>query len=192
MSKANQSIKNDFKLFEDLCKKNKVIVEREIILKKKVNNANFLEGFSDVKHAICDKQINFVVEQRIIDKRYGVKLKCSNFSNEPYFRFDSDGPAHRNNNPLIPLHEQKVSTPHFNSFDENGRSIAYKNDVLKDKKNADIIQKDINFGIALFCQESNATLNNQDGYPVVQRHELVLDLDFEKTLKDVIDNINFD
>lgn len=193
MNKTNFEIKNNFTLFEKLRDEEKIIVDEEIILNPKMSNANWEECISEVQHRISSANVKFIVEQWKKDSiRYGVKLKCENLSKSPYFRFDSDGPAHRNTDNNIPLEEQSVTTPHFNSFDINGKSIAYKNEVLKNEDESKTIQQDINFGIALFCRESNSKLQN-DNYPTVKRQNLLLDLpDVEMMSVFLLDNINFE
>jgi hypothetical protein len=130
-----------------------------------------------------------MVEQSKRDNKYGIKLRCANFIKQPYFRFDSDGPAHRNENPKIPLEEQSIKTPHFNSFDENGNYIAYQNETLKNQTKAQIIANDINFGISLFCMETNSKLNDNN-FPTIT--ELIQELDFTEKININFDNINFE
>lgn len=130
-----------------------------------------------------------MVEQSKRDNKYGIKLRCANFLKQPFFRFDSDGPAHRNENPEIPLEEQSIKTPHFNTFNEIGKSIAYQNEVLKNGKEAQIIANDINFGISLFCTETNSKLKDSN-FPSVSL--LMPELEFSGNNNTNFDNINFE
>ncbi|KQT35523.1 hypothetical protein ASG22_00375 [Chryseobacterium sp. Leaf405] len=189
MSKLNHEIKENFTFFEKLFTEEKIIFDEVIILKNKVNNKRWSESNSKCSISLEIDDLHLIVEKQKADKKYHIKLRTSKLSQEPFFRFDSDGPAHRNNDDNIPLAEQKVTTPHFNSFNSLGVSIAYKNKVLQDQDQADIILNDINFGMALFCQESNSKLKN-NLYPQVLENDLQLDFDYEEMFN--FDSLNFD
>ncbi|HWJ26025.1 MAG TPA: hypothetical protein VNS32_05750 [Flavisolibacter sp.] len=99
-------------------------------------------------------------------KYYGIKLRYEHLCPEPYFRFDSDGPTHRNKCPHIPLEDQSITTPHFNVFDVHGCYLAFKTPQLEDPGNCKAIVDDINFGVIHFCNQSNLRLN-EDEFPEV-------------------------
>ena len=95
------------------------------------------------------------------------------------FRYDSNGPTHKNSLPHIPLSEQIVTTPHFHKYDNNGFFIAYKTDLLKDSKHS-IPLRDIEFGFPYFCQEGNITSVSSEELPtlqVIKEGELPFDYD---------------
>lgn len=188
MSKINHNIKNQFPLFQELLRGNKVIAQTSISMKDKVNNPFWLLGASSAKHESIEEQIDFTVEKSKRENKYGVKLKCAALSEEPFIRFDSDGPSHRNHDSSIPLDEQSVSTPHFNSFNERGKAIAYKNEVLKKESEAKEVVNDVDFGVALFCGEVHAFLENKN-YPKVIYNEP--ELPFEEDVEP-LDNIRFE
>jgi len=175
--KINTEIRDKFELFEDLVNNKKIVVSNQILLKTKENNRFWLKGFSEVTHSKIDAPIYLVVEQSLREEKYGIKLKCSTLANSPFFRFDSGGPAHRNANELIPLNEQSILTPHFNTFNEKGQLIAYKTPQLSNEKESNAIVEDINFGLSHFCNVANMSLKNED-YPEVleETPELALDL----------------
>lgn len=189
VNKQNIEVKDQFNFFNELVYEEKIILDKEIILRPKKNNIYWFEGQSNVQHNTVSEGIVFMIEQSKRDNKYGIKLRCKNFIKQPYFRFDSDGPAHRNENPEIPLEEQSIKTPHFNSFDENGNYIAYKNETLKNETEAQIIANDINFGISLFCMETNSKLNDNN-FPTVS--QLIQELSFEENNNINFDNINFE
>ncbi len=184
MNKTNKDIRDQFNLFQELISADKIIQTPTILLKPKQSNARWLTGQSSVVHKTINDNISFAVEKSKRDSKYGLKLRCPSLTGEPFFRFDSDGPAHRNNYPNIPLEEQLVTTPHFNSYKEDGKPIAYKNDALKITKNAEIIAKDINFGVSLFCMESKSMLSNGHFPNVIEQVPEIIFTDFQ--------NINFD
>lgn len=189
MDKPNIEVKDQFNFFNELVFEDKFVLNKEIVLKPKKSNVFWFEGQSNVQHKTISEDIVFMVEQSKRDNKYGIKLRCQNFIRQPYFRFDSDGPAHRNENPQIPLEEQSIKTPHFNSFDENGNYIAYQNETLKNQTEAQIIANDINFGISLFCMETNSKLIDSNFPTVVQ---LIQELGFEENNNINFDNINFE
>lgn len=188
MSKANQEIKNNIKLFNHLRTDMKVVSDSQIQLTPKKSNVRWLNGVSSVKHEIVN-DITLIVERNIRDRKYGVKLHCNTLCSEPFFRFDSDGPAHRNSDTNTPLEKQIVTTPHFNTFDGFGKPIAYKNDALNKEKDSVIIANDINFGVALFCIESNCKLI--DGkYPNVI--DKIQEIEFDENISLTLDQIKFE
>lgn len=189
MNKPNIEVKDQFDFFNELVYEQKIILNKEILLQPKKNNVFWFTGQSNVQHNTISEDIVFMIEQSKRDSKYGIKLRCQNFINQPYFRFDSDGPAHRNENPEIPLEEQLIKTPHFNSFDENGNYIAYQNEVLKNETEAQIISSDINFGISLFCMETNSMLKDNNFPSVTQ---LIQELGFTENNNINFDNINFE
>ena len=105
-------------------------------------------------------------QQKVSRQKFVPTLICKHLTSAPFFRFDSDGPAHRNISDEIPLSEQKVTTPHFNTFDKTGLSIAYKTETLKKEKEAKAIAENINFGVSHFFQESN--INTDGNFPEIK------------------------
>jgi hypothetical protein len=184
MNRTNKDIRDQFDFFRELISVDKIALSKTIHLEPKKSNAKWLSGQSSVKHDTINEEITFAVERSKRDSKYGIKLRCPSLTGEPFFRFDSDGPAHRNDFPEIPLEEQSVTTPHFNSYKEDGKPIAYKNDKLKNEKEAKIISEDVNFGISLFCMESNTKLSTGDFPNVIDKAP---EIEFT-----AVQNINFD
>lgn len=189
MNRTNKEIRERFELFNCLLEGEKVVDKNIIHLLPKNSNAKWLSGNTNVQHKSVEDNILLYVERSKRDFKYSVKLKCANLSCEPFFRFDSDGPAHRNNYPDIPLEEQYVPTPHFNSYQSNGKPIAYRNETLKNVERASIIATDINFGISLFCMETNSKLKTGE-FPEVM--DKLPELDFDNLNEMNFDNINFE
>jgi len=184
MGRVNKEIKENPSFFDDLLKDEKTILSNVIQLDDKVNNPKWKIGRSVVRHNSIDKEIALIVEKSKREAKYGIKLRCNSYTEEPFLRFDSDGPAHRNSFREIPLEDQAVTTPHFNSFLNDGRPFAYKNEKLKDEAEAKVIVEDENFGLVLFCKEANCILNSGD-FPSIEDHEPELPFELEN-------NINFD
>lgn len=188
MVKKNINIRDQFTEFNFLLSELKLIVDNPIHLENKKNNPYWLLGDSLVTSENIKKDIIFIVEKSKRDNKYGIKLRCPELTGEPFFRFDSDGPAHRNDNPEIPLEDQLITTPHFNTYSDDGTSIAYKNDVLKDNVKADIIVNDVNFGISMFCMETQCQLKNGNFPNVI---EAVMELGFDIKPSTNFDDIDF-
>lgn len=184
MNRTNKEIKDRFVFFDDLVNKNKTVLNNTIQLAPKESNARWLVGQSNVQHVSIPEDILLVVEKSKIQSKYGIKLRCTSLTKDPFFRFDSDGPSHRNNFPDIPLEEQSISTPHFNTYKENGKPFAYKNDTLKKNSEAAAIANDVDFGLSLFCDETKSKLSS-GGVPTISYHPPELELTH-------FENINFD
>jgi len=174
MGQINHDIKEQFEYFKEMVNNEKTILNSIIILRDKSNNPYWAIGKSIVEHISIDEQIELIVEQSKREEKYGVKLRCKDISQIPIIRFDSDGPAHRNIGMGIPLEKQLVTTPHFNTFDENGHQIAYKNETLLNKDESTAICNDINFGVSMFCIETNSKLKDGE-YPNIQFEKAAFD-----------------
>ena len=92
-------MKDQFSFFNKLVFEEKIVLNKEIVLKQKKSNIFWFEGQSNVQHNTISEDVVFMVDQSKRDSKYGIKLRCQNFIKQPYFRFDSAGPAHRNENP---------------------------------------------------------------------------------------------
>ncbi|MFD2963692.1 MULTISPECIES: hypothetical protein [Olivibacter] len=189
MSKVNQDVKGNPDLFKELLSDKKYVLTNTIQLHHKINNAVWLIGKSKVQHKNIGDEISLIIEQSKRESKYGIKLRCTSFTQEPFFRFDSDGPAHRNSFPDIPLEKQSVSTPHFNTFNDKGMPFAYKNETLKKEEEAKEIVEDINFGVSLFCMETNTSLSDGNFPNIVEK---VPEIKFEDTKLINFDQINFE
>ncbi len=189
MNRTNKDIRDQFEFFKELISVDKIVLSKIIRLEPKKSNAKWLTGQSAVQHETINEEITFAVERSKRDSKYGIKLRCPSLTDEPFFRFDSDGPSHRNDFHEIPLEEQSVTTPHFNTFNEDGKPIAYKNDTLKNEKEAQIISENVNFGVSLFCMESN-TNHSKGDFPIVI--DKAPEFEFPSFQKINFDNISFE
>jgi hypothetical protein len=179
-------IRNQFSLYNDLVKHPKVIQSEKIFLEEKGSNKKWLSKSTNAFLSSLDANVSFIVECRKSEiNYYGIKLRYPPLIPLPYFRLDSDGPAHRNMMSYIPLEKQLVTTPHFNCFDEEGNEFAYKTKELENPVEAAAICKNINFGIAHFCNETNSGCANEN-YPVIEG------IDFETILLDPLESIKFE
>lgn len=156
------SIASNIALFKRLVHERKIITNKMILLSEKNNNPRWIHGQSQaILKGVTDK-ISFTIKVSKVANKYGLMLGCKELCEPPYLRFDSDGATHVNSNEDIPLLERVVMTPHFNTYDEEGREFAYKNAILKDEAEATAIANSLEFGISLFCNESNAFLEDNE------------------------------
>jgi hypothetical protein len=189
MGKLNHDIRNEFEFFQELLSEEKKVQSQTILLEAKSSNKHWLHGRSSVVHKTIEDSLSLIIERSNREGKYGIKLRCKNLSGEPFIRFDSDGPAHRNTDPAVPLEDQVISTPHFNTFDNLGRSIAYKSESLKKQEEADAISNDINFGVTHFCIETNTSLDNGNYPAIVDKSP---EIEFEKELAFQFKGVNFE
>ncbi|MDI9870556.1 hypothetical protein [Flectobacillus roseus] len=159
-----QSISKDFNSYKLLLSELKEFEEEVITLEQPGNNAKYIKGKSKGIHTILGDEI--LLEAELKASNYtSIRLKL--FSKErivegvPFFRFESDGPAHFNNIPGSDL--QLVQTPHFHKYESCGQYIAYRPNGLSDDNTAIQVLTDIDSAITVFCQESNlkTTKNNE-------------------------------
>lgn len=189
MGKQNHDIKNEFDFFLELLVEEKKVQSQTIVLEPKSSNRHWLSGRSDVVHSTIENPLSLLVEKSNREGKYGIKMRCKSLSEEPFIRFDSDGPAHRNTDPTIPLEEQIISTPHFNTFDNQGRSIAFKSESLKKEEERNAIVNDINFGVTHFCIETNSSLENGNYPEVLDKSP---EIEFKKELAFQFKGVNFE
>lgn len=190
MKRKNTDISGNYNKFKQLVSDRKHTTQKIITLnlrKPNRNDINYSE--SEVKHTILAEAISLIIETKVRNhKDFKFKLRCKSLTEEPYFRFDSDGVAHQNKDPETPLKEQMVTTPHFNSFDRNGRYYAYKTDKLKDNKEAKALE-DINLCFTHFCFETNLR------YPIDEITEIVptpsTEFRFSSSIEDILSNTTF-
>lgn len=190
MNRVNKEIRDQYEFYTDLVKEKKIVKTSPILLEPRTNNIYWLRGQSDVEHSTVMKPMTLIVERSKRENKYGVKLRCTTLVEEPFIRFDSDGPAHRNDDPKIPLDEQIVTTPHFNGFNSDGKPFAYKTEALKNAQESSAIVNDINFGVSHFCSETNSNLDN-DGFPEILDKSPELELK-EEVEVDIFRSISFE
>jgi len=176
MQQINKEIALQYDFFLELFREKKMVDSNIIYLKPKQNKLDWISGSSNVSHMTVDEVVLLSIEQSKRESKYGIKLTCQELSSVPFVRFDSDGPAHRNDDPDKPINEQKIETPHFHTFNEFGKSYAFKTPQLVDENECSAIINDVNFGLAHFCHITNMSAK-ENIYPEVR--EMALELSFE-------------
>ena len=173
-------IKENYGFYDNLLKKRKSIFTQLISISETGNNANTLEKSLQISHSELGSEIVLLVDVKVSNHNFfQFKLRCKDLSQVPFFRFDSDGDAHRNYDEDIPLSQQQITTPHFHYFNDSGINIAYKTPQLLDDVEKQALE-DINLCIKHFCHECNLRYS-QDDFPDVEILPGALKL---KTIKD--------
>ena len=189
MNKVNNQIRTGFKTYIELKTKCKTILVSPIDVEKvKDRHPSLRIGKSNVTHQTIKKDLNFEVEVKIDNsKDFKFKLFCSQIFESPFFRYDSAGASHKNNDPDIPLKEQQITTPHFHEFNSKGIEIAYKTKALLSASQLPKLE-DINVCIMHFCEEGNMRYQKSD-FPEVNLQKG--ELGFKFTNDDPLKNVGF-
>jgi len=157
-------IRDNYTFYSDLLSNRKSVNEKVIdISNAKPTNKNFLINDNVLlKHITLVNEIVFISEVKARNYKYfHFKIKCVSLSDVPFFRYDSDGAAHRNYDDNIPLAQQQITTPHFHNFNIDGVSLAYKTKELLNDASRQALE-DISLCVAHFCHEGNIRLGKDD------------------------------
>jgi hypothetical protein len=152
--KRNSTFIQNYELYKRIRFSKKTIGTNKIVLIENPNHKVGNEKIEKLTHSELNDLNLSVRADKILQCRYQFHIKSRTICDEPFFRFDAAGATHRNRTPDTPLFLQRVETPHFQNYDKNGYSFAYQTEELKDKKILELLEKDINLGIELFCKES--------------------------------------
>jgi hypothetical protein len=178
-------IKNNFTKYKSISYGKKITKINPITFNdNKPSRPDFLYHKSILVHTFNIDNVQLLAEQRKFnDCSYKFQIRCESFCVKPLFRFDSDGSTHQNRS--LPLKVQQIPTPHFNYFNEDGKSVAFIPEEIKDVTYSDL--RDMQKYFELFCKESYIVLDN-NSFPTIikgDQRELNLDLHNEDFLSDV-------
>jgi len=173
-----KKFKDDYSTYNLLLKETKSIFESVIEINKTGNNANTLEKIENIKHNSLSNKIDLIINIKVNNNKFfQFKLRCKEYCEIPFFRFDSDGDTHRNYlENTTKLDAQQVKTPHFHIYNEDGLNIAYRTLSLDNEAERKALE-DINLCICHFFKEANIELTN-DKLPLIKIKGTSLDLDF--------------
>lgn len=189
MDRINSEIKSDFGTFVTLLNNRKHTTEKLIYLNNKKPTRDDTNYYDEHLSYTLNK-VKLIIEARQNVKTcFRFKLRCEEFTKEPYFRFDSDGATHRNLDKTLPLSKQIIKTPHFNTFNKDGIGIAYRTNELENPVTEGILMKDITLCFAHFCHESNIRFPLEDFSEIIPYPNDILPLDTNN--EDPLANINF-
>lgn len=187
-SKQHKIIQENYSFYNSLLEERKSIFSEVVEINKVSNNANIIEEALPVSHPSLEDEMILIVDVKINNHNFfQFKLRYKPFFPKPFFRFDSDGDTHWNRIDGIPLNQQKVTTPHFHKYNEDGIEIAYKTDKLLDERER-LALEDINLCVVHFFHEANIRLK-EDDFPVIRIMSNTLG--FSQIKVDPNKNINF-
>jgi len=156
-------IRSKYSFYWKLLREHKYVLRDTVDVVKVAGNSTFLEGKTSVSHSDLDADIRLTVRVKNNNHDFfQFELRCVELGDEPFFRFHSDGCAHRNADEAIPLAEQRVTTPHFNRYNQQGAAVTYK----MERQEPEAIE-DINRSMVCFCQEAKLNLRD-DEFPLVR------------------------
>ena len=107
---------------------------------------------------------------------FSLKILSTIIPSKILYRYDSDGPEHKNKVDYIPLPQQSVPTPHYHRFDNQGYLLAYQTEDMKDCSQISN-WKDLEKVFEYFCQSGNIHTNISDDKPriIISTGNLPLD-----------------
>lgn len=184
MIQISLEAKKDFGRLDLLTYGHKIPQEKILFLEE--TKSAWLNSDCDLFHKDSPEENVFLkVTKRKINAGYRIMLFCKDFMPLPYFKFDSDGPSHRNPPNGNGLKGEAIDTPHFNTYDQNGISIAIQYEELVE--NAKSITSDVGIGLPFFCKISNCVLDDGN-YPHIEIKAPSIDvMDPEEILTENID-----
>lgn len=171
VKEINTTVVEEYERYVKIQMAAKTLAEEHICLHQDERRQN--QQCGDVKVAFQDDaedaRLNISLNAEKL-KSFKFRLFCDQFMQEPCYRFDSDGPFHRNpDQPGVILVQRQVAPPHFHKFDEKGRVVAYKTDrLVAEELN---LLSDYQAAMRHFCDEehvevSPATTVHMDHLPL--------------------------
>lgn len=161
------AIRSKYGFYRKLIREHKYILRDTVDVVKINNHSPFLEGKAFVSHSDLDAEITLAVRVKANDHDFfRFELRCQELSEEPFFQFFSDGCCHRNADEAIPLADQRVTTPHFNQYNQQGANVTYKLAELESDTASDT-PTTINRSLLYFCREARLNLRD-DEFPLIR------------------------
>ncbi|GAB3246630.1 hypothetical protein GCM10027347_01600 [Larkinella harenae] len=162
------AIRSKYEFYRKLLREHKYVLRNTIDVVKVSGSAPFLEGKTTVSHSDLEAEIRLAVRVKNNNHDFfNFSLQCEELGEEPFFQFHSDGCAHRNVDETIPLASQRITTPHFNQYDQRGAAITYKMERSSPNEQQPDTIEDINRYMVYFCQEARLNLRD-DEFPLIR------------------------
>lgn len=163
MQRVNKIIRDNYPKYCSLIDEEKILAKSKMALdEEKASRPDIKEKSMPAYSENISEDLTFTVQQKKNeDTDFKFILRCRPFCEQPFFRYDSNGPSHRNSNLPIPIDKQQVPTPHFHRFHADGKEIAYKTDILKNEEQARALE-DISICVFHFLQEAHVKFENFD------------------------------
>lgn len=176
-------IKENFTNYEAYLASRKVVASPFVVSEAKTNHPSsiYAETPMTSTHLFGEVDLSCEVNNTNMSD-FSLRILSTIIPSKVIYRYDSDGPEHKNKVDYIPLPQQSVPTPHYHRFDSQGYLLAYQTEDMKD--NSQISNwKDIEKVFDYFCQSGNIHTNIPDDKPriVVNTGSLPLDLGDDPT-----------
>lgn len=185
--KINKEIIKNYTLYTKVKSSIKKILSDKIILEEDSGgHSHDKVKVDDMSHKDLD-QLNLHIRFNVVKNKYTLGLRSPDICPKPFFRFDSAGPSHRNKGTELAI--QQITTPHFQSYNNEGINIAYKTEEIKNDNIIKEIINDINKGFQLFCDESKSYFNKTEYPKIIAEKDT---LNFPKSSEDPLEGIKFE
>jgi len=121
-------------------------------------------------HVTLDTKLRLLVELNKRDNSlYRFSLLADELGTTPVFGYVSGGPALRLVHEKLPLEQQRITSPYYYTYDDDGYFWAYKTPMLENPEKATAL-RDVNLGLVSFCLEANIR-HQTDLFPSIQFQE---------------------
>ena len=181
-------IKDNYASYEAYLASRKVIASPFLVSEVKNNHPTSIYAKTPMTstHLFGEVYLSCEVNNTNISD-FSIRILSTIIPSRVLYRYDSDGPDHKNKVDYIPLPQQSVPTPHYHRFDSQGNLLAYQSEAMKDNSQASN-WKDIEKAFDYFCQTGNIFSNIPDDKPKIVVSTGNLPLDFGD---DPINGLNF-
>lgn len=171
-------IKDNYSSYEAYLASRKVVASPFIVSECKLNHPSSICSNSSLSstHLFGEASLNCEVNSANVSD-FSLRILSTIIPSKVLFRYDSDGPDHKNKVDYIPLPQQSVPTPHYHRFDNQGNLLAYQTEDMKDKAQSSY-WKDIENAFDYFCQAGNIHANTPDDKPEIVVNTGSLPFDF--------------
>ena len=171
-------IKDNYSSYEAYLASRKVVASPFVISESKSNHPSSIYSESPLTSTHLFGEVNLGCEVNSTNiSDFSLKILSSIIPSRVLYRYDSDGPDHKNKVDYIPLPQQSVPTPHYHQFDVQGNLLAYQTDDMKDHNQASN-WKDIEKAFDYFCHAGNIHANIPDDKPRIVVNTGSLPFDF--------------
>ena len=175
-----EKIRNDYNSYNAFINCKKEVVSPFVVEMVRKEHPSSLCATENLECEFPYGNVELYSEIRKANKSdYSLSIKSDIIDSRILLRYDSDGATHKNNVEYIPLEEQSIPTPHFHKFDEQGNLLAYQTDKLKNEKEVNAL-KNIEFGFAYFCHNSNIYKNRTMDLPDIWVNDGRLPLNYSE------------
>jgi hypothetical protein len=183
-------IAREYNWFQQLIRARKELPAGPIVLRPRFGQPSWLSTALTLHCLDVEDQLTLEIEQNRYDPaRYTLAVFSATVGPRPVISFHSGCPAYRNRQAHLPLEKQRVTSPYFYSFDQQGLGYAFKTVVVDDPKKGEAL-RDLNLGLANFCVDCNIRAAQNAAFPRVDW--LSPELPFAKQDFDPLAGVKFD